>query len=114
MPATSAQLMNPQGVALDAKGNLYIEELKSSFGLRVLRTPVRAPKANAYCERLIGTMRREFLDFVIPLGERHLRSLLKEWIAHYNQSRPHSSLGPGIPEPSNPMPAPGSGRHMLP
>jgi hypothetical protein len=39
---------------------------------------VRAPKANAYCERLIGTMRREFLDFVIPLGESHLRSLLKE------------------------------------
>jgi transposase InsO family protein len=90
------------------------EELKSSFGLRVLRTPVRAPKANAYCERLIGTMRREFLDFVIPLGERHLRSLLKEWVAHYNQSRPHSSLGPGIPEPSTLVPLPSSGRHTLP
>jgi transposase InsO family protein len=90
------------------------EELKSSFGLRVLRTPVRAPKANAYCERLIGTMRREFLDFVIPLCERHLRSLLREWVAHYNQSRPHSSLGPGIPEPSNLMPVPSSGRHRLP
>jgi len=90
------------------------EELKSSFGLRVLRTPVRAPKANAYCERLIGTMRREFLDFVIPLGERHLRSLLKEWVAHYNQSRPHSGLGPGIPEPSNLLPLPSSGRHTLP
>jgi putative transposase len=90
------------------------EELKSSFGLRVLRTPVCAPKANAYCERLIGTMRREFLDYVIPLGERHLHSLLKEWVAHYNQSRPHSSLGPGIPEPSNPAPLPSSCRHMLP
>src|ERR1039458_6074537 len=71
-------------------------------------------RANAYCERLIGTMRREFLDFVIPLGERHLRSLLKGWVAHYNQSRPHSSLGPGIPEPSNLMPVPSSGRHRLP
>jgi putative transposase len=90
------------------------EELESSLGLRVLRTPVRAPKTNAYCERLIGTMRREFLDFVIPLGERHLRSLLKEWVAHYNQSRPHSSLGPGIPEPSNLVPLPSSGRHTLP
>jgi transposase InsO family protein len=90
------------------------EELKNSFGLRVLRTPVRAPKANAYCERLIGTIRREFLDFVIPLGERHLHSLLKEWVAHYNQSRPHSSLGPGIPEPSNLVPLPSSGRHTLP
>ena len=75
---------------------------------------MRAPQANAYCERLIGTMRREFLDFVIPLGERHLRSLLKEWVAHYNQSRPHSSLGPGIPEPSNLLPLPSSGRHTLP
>ena len=84
-----------------------------SFGLKVLRTPVRAPQANAYCERLIGTMRREFLDFVIPLGERHLRSLLKEWVAHYNQSRPHSSLGPGLPEPSN-LPPPSNGRHRLP
>ena len=90
------------------------EELKSSFGLRVLRTPVRAPTANAYCERLIGTMRREFLDFVIPLSERHLRSLLKEWVAHYNQSRPHSSLGPGIPEPSSLVLLPSCGRHALP
>ncbi len=90
------------------------EELKSCFGLRVLRTPVRAPKANAYCERLIGTMRREFLDFVIPLGERHLRSSLKEWVAHYNQSRPHSSLGPGIPEPSNMVLLLSGPRHTLP
>ena len=50
---------------------------------------MRAPQANAYCERLIGTMRRGFLDFVIPLSERYLRSLLKEWVAHYNQSRAH-------------------------
>jgi putative transposase len=85
-----------------------------SFGLKVLRTPVRAPQANAYCERLIGTMRREFLDFVIPLSKRHLRSLLKEWVAHYNQARPHSSLGPGIPEPSNRMPLQNSRRHTLP
>jgi len=47
------------------------EGLKGSFGLRILRTPVRAPKANAYCERLIGTVRRECLDFMIPLNERH-------------------------------------------
>src|SRR5664280_1387614 len=73
----------------------------------------RAPSASESCERLIGTMRREFIDFVIPLGERHLRSLLKEWVAHYNQSRPHSSLGPGIPEPSNLVPLPSSGRHTL-
>lgn len=72
-------------------------ELKA-FGLKVLPTPVRAPQANAYCERLIGTIRRECLDFVIPLGEQHLRRVLREWVIHYNQGRPHSSLGPGIPE----------------
>ena len=53
-------------------------ELKS-FGWRVLRTPVQASKANAYCERLIGTIQREFLDWVIPLSEKHLRRMLREW-----------------------------------
>jgi putative transposase len=92
------------------------EELKSSFGLRVLRTPVRAPKANAYCERLIGTVRRECLDFMIPLNERHLRRSLRCWVTHYNKGRPHSSLGPGIPEKilDNPRPRPKMHRHRLP
>ena len=69
------------------------EELKSSFGLRVLRTSVRAPKANAYCERLIGTVRRECLDFMIPLNEPHLRKTLRFWVAHYN-IRTTPQLGP--------------------
>jgi transposase InsO family protein len=68
-----------------------------SWGGRGLRTPVRAPQANAYCERLIGTLRRECLDFLIPLSESPLRMMLKEWVHHYNQGRPHMSLGPGIP-----------------
>ena len=96
-------------ILIDDRDSIFSAELDGelkSFGLKVLRTPVRAPRANAYCERLIGTMRREFLDFVIPLGERHLRSLLKVWVAYYNQSRRHSSLGPGIPEPANLLPLP--------
>jgi putative transposase len=72
------------------------DELKS-FGLKVLRTPVQAPKADAFCERLIGTVRRECLDYVIPLSEKHLRKTLREWVSHYNHGRPHSALGPGIP-----------------
>ena len=72
------------------------QELKLTFGLKVLRTPVRAPQANAHCERLIGTVRRECLDFVIPRNERHLRRTLRSYVAHYNKGRPHSSLGPGI------------------
>src|ERR1022692_1986986 len=74
------------------------QQLKRDFKLKVLRTPVRAPKANAYCERLVGTVRRECLDFMIPLNESHLRRTLRSWITHYNKGRPHSSLGPEIPE----------------
>ena len=70
-----------------------------AMALRILKTPYRAPQANAFCERLIGTVRRECLDFLIPLNERHLRGVLKEWVVHYNRGRPHSSLGPGIPDP---------------
>ncbi|HTY64183.1 MAG TPA: integrase core domain-containing protein, partial [Acidobacteriota bacterium] len=59
------------------------------------KTPVRAPAAYPHCERPIGTIRRECLDYLISLNERHLRSLLREWKDHYNRGRPHSSLGPG-------------------
>ena len=92
------------------------QQLKSDFGLKVLRTPVRAPTANAYCERLVGTVRRERLDFMIPLNERHLRMTLCPWVAHYNKGRPHSSLGPGIPEKSSnsPLTGPKNHRHRLP
>ena len=86
----------------------------SDFGVRVLRTPVQAPKANAYCERLVGTIRRECLDYMMPMNERHLRRILKEFVAHYNRGRPHSSLGPGTPEPIRAK-IPASGyRHRLP
>src|SRR5205807_9642638 len=71
-----------------------VDDDSGAFGLRVLRTPVQAPKANAYCERLMGTIRRECLDYVIPLSEKHLRTIMREWVAHYNQGRPHASLGP--------------------
>ena len=51
----------------------------NALGLQALKTPIRAPLANAYCERLIGTMRRECLDYMIPLNDRHLRRILREW-----------------------------------
>ncbi|MBZ5606019.1 MAG: integrase core domain-containing protein, partial [Acidobacteriia bacterium] len=54
------------------------------FGIRALKTPVRAPQANAFCERLIGTIRRECLDFLIPMNERHLWMILKEFVRYYN------------------------------
>src|SRR5215469_5738931 len=75
----------------------FDQELVQGFGVKVLKTPPQAPQANAFCGRLIGTIRRECLDFKIPLTEKHLRRLLSEWVRHYNAGRPHSSLGPGIP-----------------
>src|SRR6516165_5117798 len=86
---------------LHDRDRIYSSELDSALkamDLKVLKTPFQAPQANAFCERLIGTVRRECLDFLIPLNERHLRSLLKEWVTHYNRGRPHASLGPGIPD----------------
>ena len=53
-----------------------LDQAVTAMGVKVLRTPVRAPTANAVCERLVGTVHRECLDFVIPLGERHLKRIL--------------------------------------
>jgi len=77
-----------------------VDRTRLAMGLTVLKTPVRAPQANAFCERLIGTIRRECLDFMIPMSERHVRAILREWVCHYNRGRPHASLGPGVPEGS--------------
>ena len=68
-------------------------------GMRVLKSPYRSPKANSLCEQAIGSMRRECLDHMIPLTESHLRRILKLRAAYYNQSRPHTALGPGFPAP---------------
>jgi putative transposase len=91
-----------------------VDEALENLGVQVLRTPVRAPKANAFCERLIGTIRRECLDFIIAFGESHLRRILREWLIHYNRGRPHSSLGPGIPEPPQAKVPTSVHRHKLP
>jgi transposase InsO family protein len=85
------------------RDRIFSEPLDQSIrhlGLWVLRTPPRTPQANAICERMLGTLRRECLDFMIPLTENHLRRLVAEWVQHYNAGRPHMSLGPGIPQPS--------------
>jgi transposase InsO family protein len=77
----------------------HLDQSIESLGLKVLRSPPHSPMANAICERLIGTMRRECLDWRIPMSESHLRAILKSWVSHYNRSRPHMALGPGVPDP---------------
>ena len=67
-------------------------------GTRILRTAVQAPRMNAICERLVGTLSRELLDRVLILGEAHLRVVLAEYQAHYNTARPHQGIAQRIPD----------------
>jgi putative transposase len=93
----------PHRFLIHDRDSIYSSELDSALkamGLSILKTPFRAPQANAYCERLVGSVRRECLDFLIPLNQRHLGRILTEWVAHYNRGRPHSSLGPGVAKPA--------------
>ena len=70
----------------------------------ILRTAVQAPRMNAICERLAGTLRREVLDQTLILGEAHLRAVLTEYQQHYNTARPHQGIGQRIPDTEHPAP----------
>jgi len=76
-----------------------LDESIRNLGVTVLKSPPHSPQANAICERVIGTIRRDCLDWLIPLSESHLRSILRSWVGHYNHGRPHMALGPGVPDP---------------
>jgi len=79
----------------DAKFTAALDAVFAAEGLKVLRTPVRAPRANAYAERWVGTVRREVLDRMLIFGCRQLRSVLAEYADHYNGHRPHRAFGAG-------------------
>ena len=78
------------------------DEIFRSEGLKILRTPVRVPVANAFAERWIGTLRRELLDRTIIWNQRQLERLVIDYIAHYNMHRPHRSLGQRPPRHTTP------------
>jgi transposase InsO family protein len=99
----------------DSLFSAQLDESIRHLGLTVLKTPPHSPQANALCERLLGTLRRECVDFLIPLTAQHLQGILHEWVVHYNAGRPHMSLGPGIPQPPAHLPvALHVHRHQLP
>jgi len=82
----------------DAKYGPRFAQLAAASGVAVVPTPVRAPRANAVTERFLHSVRRECLDHVLLLGEAHLRRVLCEYIAYFNQARPHQGLGQRVPE----------------
>jgi len=76
----------------DRKFSSAFDEVFRCEGIRVIRTPVRAPRAKAHAERWVGSLRRECLDWILILGRRHLEQVVRAYIRHYNEHRPHRSL----------------------
>lgn len=88
----------------DSKFSDPFDEVLRTEGIRVIRTPVQAPKANAF--RRVQTVRAECLDWTLVLGRRHLEQFLRTYVEHYNTARPHRGLGLGLPEPPPREPVP--------
>jgi putative transposase len=90
----------------DGKYGPAFARVAAGSRIAVLRTPFRAPRANATCERFLGTLRRECLDHILVLGEGHLRRVLREYVAYFNTARPHQGIGQGVPSvPKSASPA---------
>jgi putative transposase len=87
----------------DSKVIEAFDEVFAARGMRVIKTPVRSPRASSFAGRLVGPLRRECLDHVLILGEWHLRRVLAELARHYNGHRPHQSLQqrPPLREPGH-------------
>ena len=83
----------------DSKFGPLFARVASSSGIEVLKTPFHAPRANAYCERFLGSVRRECLDHLLILHEQQLSRVLQAYVAYFNQARPHQGLQQQIPDP---------------
>jgi putative transposase len=75
----------------DSKFTTAFDDVFAGNGVRIIKTPVRSPRANSFAERYVGTLRRECLDYLLICGEQHLRRILTEYSQHYNNHRPHQS-----------------------
>jgi len=83
------------------RGSQFTDAFDAVFqdcGLRILRSPPQAPRANAICERVIGSIRREVLDHTLILNQHHLRTVLTEYATHYNTARPHQGIAQHVPD----------------
>jgi transposase InsO family protein len=88
----------------DAKFSAAFDEVFRTEGITVIRTPFRAPNANAHAERPVRTLREECLDSLLIVGKRQLERLLRDYVEHYNRERPHRALDPRPPQPSQVIP----------
>ena len=96
----------------DSKFTPPFDAVFTGADIRIIRTPVQAPRANAIAERFIGTLRRECLDHILITGPRHLEVVLREYVQHFNTHRPHRSLEQRPPTASTP-PHPGPAIRVL-
>jgi putative transposase len=93
----------------DSKYSGSFDEVFRSEGIRIVKTPVRSPKANAIAERFVRTIRTECLDWLLILNRRHLEHVLRVYVDHYNTERPHRALELRPPDPGEPPPRPATG-----
>ena len=84
----------------DTKFTASFDEMFTSIGVKIIKTPVRSPRANAHAERFVRTIRSECLDHLLVVSRRHLESVLDEYVRHYNEARPHRGLQLSQPIPS--------------
>jgi transposase InsO family protein len=81
----------------DAKYGSHFDAVATGSRIAVLRTPIRAPRANAICERFLGSVRRECLDHLLIVSEAHLHRVLIEYVGFFNRSRPHQGINQRVP-----------------
>ena len=94
------------GCRADAKFNAAFDTVFTATDIGIIKTPVRAPRANAIAERFVGTIRRELLDCLLSINQRHAAAVLRQYERHYNDHRPHRALGQAAP--LRPLPRPAS------
>jgi putative transposase len=97
----------------DRKYGRLFARIAEGTDIEILRTPFGAPRANAVCERFLGSVRRECLDYLLILSERHLHRVMKEYQEYFNHARPHQGIGQTIPCQSVPAAEPQKGAELI-